>query len=71
MLLGLIQACDLIKAVFGKENKKENKKKIKDLLENKDLSSNINSAIKEINEEIMAALTVIMIAATTASIASS
>ncbi|MDA3892080.1 MAG: GPP34 family phosphoprotein [Salinivirgaceae bacterium] len=61
MLLGLIKSCELTKVVFGKEKQKTYNEKIESILKNQDLSNNISHIIKQINEEILAAITIMLV----------
>jgi len=60
MLLSLIDACNLIRGVFGKENTKLYKKNIKTLVESTLSSKAISSTVKEVHDLIVTMIVVLM-----------
>lgn len=64
MLVSLVDSCELNNEVFGKLISKETKKRIKDIISNENMPASFNDSIKEIHDQIIAALLVIMISTT-------
>lgn len=52
MLISLIDSCNLVKEVFGTEKSNIIKIKIKDIIENSEISQQINQSVKEVYDQI-------------------
>ena len=61
MLISLINACELIKEVFPKDNLKDANKKIKNIIQDEKIGKAITS---QISDEIMLTIMVLMVATT-------
>ena len=64
MLISLINACELIKEVFPKDNLKDAKKKIKNIIQDEKVGKAITS---QISDEIMLTIVAVMVATTVTS----
>ena len=60
MLLSLVDTCNLIRGVFGKENTKLYKKNIKTLVESTLDSKSISATVKEVHELVVTMIVVLM-----------
>lgn len=65
MILSLVNLAQLNKEVFGKEKAKTNEKRIKELTTQENITSILSDTIDVIQEEIMAATTIAILAAST------